>query len=49
MKSKNFRVSFVWNGKNMWDVISAWSSHEAIRICTQRYYGATSFFVYEET
>ncbi len=47
-KSKTYRVSFVVNGKNLWEVVSAWSSSAARQLVEQRYPGATSFFIYEE-
>lgn len=47
--TKVFRVSFVWKGKNMWEIIPAWSSMAARMIIEQRYPGASGIFLYEET
>jgi hypothetical protein len=47
-QSKTYRVSFSWQGKNMWEIVTAWSSHAARQLIEQRYQGASSFFIYEE-
>lgn len=44
---KTYRVTFVCNGKLMWDIVQAYAPHEAIRICQMRFAGATSFSVME--
>jgi hypothetical protein len=47
-ESRIYRVSFTLNGKNMWDIVTAWSSSAARQLVEQRYPGATSLFIYEE-
>ena len=48
MKMKNYRVSFVWHGQNMWDYVLAPNRNETWRIIEMRYPGATSLFITEE-
>ena len=44
----NYRCSFVWNGKNMWDYVTAPNQTIALQIVRQRYPGCTSWFLTEE-
>lgn len=47
---RTYRVSFVWNGKHMWEYVSApaGARHMVQVIVEQRYPGSTSFFITEE-
>jgi len=48
---KTYRVSFIWQGKHMWDYIAApaGARHLVQMIVQQRYPGSTSFFITEES
>jgi hypothetical protein len=48
MALKNYRISFVLNGKHLWDYVSAPDRTQAFLIIQHRYPGATSFFITEE-
>jgi hypothetical protein len=41
--TKNYRISFVWQGRSLYENVMAYSFAEAINIVQQRYPGATSF------
>lgn len=45
---RHYRVSFTWQGMQMWDYILAPNRNEACRMIEMRYPGATSFFITEE-
>jgi hypothetical protein len=48
-QSKTYRVSFTLNGKNMWEIVTAWSSSAAREVSEERFRGGTRMVAYYES